>query len=261
MMKLISNIHIYFNVKNFSLRIKKFYGLIIIWSFQASFTQKALCKNNILDTYSNLNQNYYTNNNKKSIANLNDQIFSQEFHFFTQRYYNLQPCYDVLLKTNMNLKIGIVDVDYIFSSLHEVRAMQVRLEKTLKEAELKLTKLESNLKEEYKTNIDKENISQEEMQRSAKIYNDKVTEYQMVLREIKSRLTGIRSYNLKIIKNAIIDAINLIAEEKKIDLILYREHLAFAKENLDISTDIMKILEKQKLELLDESEVLNFNIE
>ncbi len=182
-------------------------------------------------------------------------VFGYNFDQISSKFRSLDtPTINV---SSSRAKIGVIDLDYILTNLTYIKNMNLRLEDTLRKAEAKLTNLESQLKNEYKIGANKTNVSQDEIQQSAKIYNDKVTEYQLLLQEVKSKLSSIRAHNLKVIKTAISEAIKIVSTRESLDLVLYKEHLAFVSNDLDISTEIMKIIEKQTLNFRDEKEVLN----
>ena len=92
-------------------------------------------------------------------------VFGYDFDQINSKFQLNTPTINV---SSSRAKIGVIDLDYILTNLTYIKNMNVRLEDTLRQAEAKLTNLESQLKNEYKIGINKINVSQEEIQQSAK---------------------------------------------------------------------------------------------
>ena len=143
-------------------------------------------------------------------------------------------------------KIAYIDMDRIIKS-------SIAGQNIIKKISNKIDKEKNNLSEEAKLIKDEEQdlikkknvLSEKEFQERLNLLKKKINEYQ-----IKKKQTEIKINKIKLKStNELLEKINPIianyAAEKEISIILRKQQMVIGKSNLDISEDILKIINKK----------------
>ena len=145
-----------------------------------------------------------------------------------------------------NSKIAFIDIDYLF----ETSKVGLSIKKKLEEIDIENSKI---LKNKEKKIIDEENeikklqniISKEEFDKkigqlkiSLKNYNE---EKKIILKEFKNT----QNSELKIFFEKINPFLLSYMSEKSIDLLIEKKNIFIGKSNIDITRDILQIIDKE----------------
>ena len=150
------------------------------------------------------------------------------------------------VKSNENSKVRYIDIDFIFKN--SIVGKQIN-EIKIKERKNKIKankKIEKKLEDQKKEILAQQNIlSKEEFEQKVLSHQKEVQEYQIKKnKEIKE----MNKKNVDLTRNFMkkIDKILLeYANTNKIDLILKKEILIVSNSNLDISKNVLEIVNKQ----------------
>ncbi len=152
----------------------------------------------------------------------------------------------ITFSAQANTKIAFVDIDFLF----ENSKVGLSIKKKLKDIDLKNSKI---LKNKEKKIIDEENeikklkniISKEEFDKkigqlkiSLNSYNE---EKKIILKEFKNT----QNSELKIFFEKINPFLLSYMSEKSIDLLIEKKNIFIGKSNIDITKDILQIIDKE----------------
>jgi len=155
----------------------------------------------------------------------------------------------ILLNANFSIaneKINYIDVDYIINNSLAGKSIAKKLNKDYQLNIKNLKKKEDDLKIEEKKLIDQKNILDKiEFQKRKNSFREKVKNYSDL------RNKNIKELNQKKIKgqalliNELTPLLTEYAKEKSISFIIPKKSIIIGKSELDITKDILKMLDKK----------------
>ena len=88
-------------------------------------------------------------------------------------------------------------------------------------------------------------------------YNQQIADYNILANSFKEKFTDFNNHinmniekNKEIVVNEIIEIVKILSRNKKFDIILNEDQYFLASDNIDISKQIIEILNKKKLNLV-----------
>tara|TARA_Y100000590_G_scaffold352638_1_gene405292 strand:+ start:52 stop:561 length:510 start_codon:yes stop_codon:yes gene_type:complete len=152
--------------------------------------------------------------------------------------------------THISAKIVYIDINKILNDSDVGKKTINELEAELKKKNEKFNKIEEELKKEEDGIISKKNIiSEEDFKKKIINLRNKVNNYR------KERSSNINNFNEKkqSLTNKFISIINPIiadyASKNDISIVIRKEHMIVGKTELDISDDILKLINKDIKEI------------
>jgi Skp family chaperone for outer membrane proteins len=141
-----------------------------------------------------------------------------------------------------DLKIGYVGISKVFDEYKKTKDENKKLEDISSEKQQEREKMVSQIqkiREEMKMMSDKGQNKQRQ------VLEEKVLELQNFDRKARSELKMKRDEIMKEILDQIQSTVQKYAKDKKYDLIFYRNALLYHNENLDVTQDIINVLNSQ----------------
>ena len=146
-------------------------------------------------------------------------------------------------KNSFGENIAYLDIDFIMNNSLAGKSLTKTLEKNFKSKNDKLKKIENELKDKEKKLVSQKNIlSENEYRKNADIlmkeikkYNDEKNNF---LKEFKQKKIEVTKLLLSKINPILAD----YSSDKSIDIILQKKNIVIGKKNLDITQEIIEIL-------------------
>jgi Skp family chaperone for outer membrane proteins len=152
-----------------------------------------------------------------------------------------------LFMTNANADgIGVLDVEQIVKESVAMRDIQKKVTKKQEEYQAEVTKKQKSLESEQKSIESKKNIlSKEALEKKVTEFEKKVEELKEFVDKKQNNLKKASLDGMSKVNDEIKDIISEIAKEKDLDLIVPSSQALFYKDELDISEDVLKRLNKK----------------
>ena len=150
------------------------------------------------------------------------------------------------VKSNENSKVRYIDIDFIFkNSIVGKKINEIAIENRDKKIKAN-KKIEKKLEDQKKEILDQQNIlSKEEFEQKVLSHQKEVQEYQVKknkdIKEMNKKNVDLTRNFMKKIDKILIE----YANTNKIDLVLKKEILIISNSNLDISKNVLEIVNKQ----------------
>ncbi len=144
-----------------------------------------------------------------------------------------------------HLKIGVVDVEQIYASYEKARTSVQQIQDMRDERQIELSKKQVDLQvlvDEY--NRTQAAMTEEERQEMLKKIRDLRTEIITATRLTNERLTAENRQKIQERLNEIAETIQKYASDNGFDMIVDKKSLPFFTDALNISSEIIKILNK-----------------
>ncbi len=140
--------------------------------------------------------------------------------------------------------IAIVDVDKVFAEAKAAKALQSHI-KTKKEAfQKEFSAKEKELKAAETTLMAEQGkLPAEEFGKKRKAYEEKIIETQKLFKKRRADLDGGLAKAMQELRKSVVEAAAVVADEKKIDIVLTRESVLIAEKALDITSDVLTKLD------------------
>ena len=146
------------------------------------------------------------------------------------------------ISISAELKIGIVDVNKILKNAPQTISANKKLEKEFGSRTEKLkAKIQSLQSDEKKYQKESLTLTDDQKDKSEKSLQQRRIEIQRIERELREDMDLRRREEIGDLQEKINQTIDKIAADDKYDLILYNG-IAFASENIDITSQIIKSL-------------------
>lgn len=168
-------------------------------------------------------------------------MFPNVFLFF---FAALLICSSQTFASN-NLKVGVVDVEQIYASYEKAQSSARQIQDMRDERQIELSKKQVDLQvlvDEY--NRTQAAMTEEERQEMLKKVRDLRTEIITATRLTNERLTNENRQKIQERLNEIAVAIQEYAKENGFDMIVDKKSLPFFTDALNVSDEIIKILNK-----------------
>jgi outer membrane protein len=142
-----------------------------------------------------------------------------------------------------NLKVGVLDVQKVMQKSPRVSAMQAKLKKQFAPQEKKITAAQKQLKADF----DKYNKDQAVMKDAdKKALQKKILAEQSKLRNLQTQfqqqLIAAQRKSMQSILKDIEDAVEKVAKDQKLDLVLTKASVAYNNPDLDVTDQVIKKL-------------------
>lgn len=142
-----------------------------------------------------------------------------------------------------NLKVGVLDVQKVMQNSPQVSAMQAKLKKQFAPQEKKITTAQKQLKADFgKYNRNKAVMKDADK----KTLQKKILAEQSSLRDLQvkfqQQLIAAQRESMQSILKDIEDAVNDVAKDQKLDLVLTKASVAYNNPDLDVTDKVIKKL-------------------
>ncbi len=149
----------------------------------------------------------------------------------------------LLTKISYSENVAYIDIDFIMNNSLAGKSITNNLEKSFKGENDKLNNLENELKEKEKNLVSQKNLLKEdEFKKKVEILKKEINSYK------DNRKKLLKEFNSKKIESTknLLRKINPIladySKENSIDIIFQKKNIVIGKKNLDITEDIINIL-------------------
>ena len=145
-----------------------------------------------------------------------------------------------------NDKVVYLDINYIMSNSKAGKNINKKIEDTHKKNITSFQKIEEDLKNEEEKIVKKRTVlSKEDFQNEISKLREKANEYRILRQEKIDKITKQRlSATAKII-NELKPILAEYSEKNSISLIIEKKNIIIGKSNLDITKDILNLLDKK----------------
>lgn len=144
------------------------------------------------------------------------------------------------------ISIAVVDVEAILESSKAAKSIKKQVDKRRKTFLKSVKDEEDKLRTEQKAIEEKrEGMSKEELLKKAQAFEKRRIEARNKLREKKAALDKSYSKAMNKLTESITHVCQTIADEQKIDLIITRQNIIIGTNNLDITSKVMKKMNKE----------------
>ena len=146
-------------------------------------------------------------------------------------------------KTAYSENIAYIDIDFIMNNSLAGKSITIKLEQNYKIEDDNFKKIGNDLKNKEKKLISQKNIlNEEEYKKKVNILVGKINKYKenrnIFLKEFKSKKIESTKIWIKKINQILVD----YSKENSIGIILQKKNIVIGKNDLDITQDIIKIL-------------------
>ncbi len=150
-------------------------------------------------------------------------------------------------KTADLAKVGYVDMDRVFDEYTETQKASQELNKEINARRKEITKLENeitSLREELTTQ--EALLSKEERLKRAQEINQKILDLQKYVRDVEIDLARKEETMTKKLITEILSVIKKVGEKEGYTLILRKDSLLYGGEGMDLTDEVIKVLNKGK---------------
>lgn len=144
--------------------------------------------------------------------------------------------------------IAVINTEQILENSAAIKTIRESMQQMSGQIENDLTQKEIELKRiEYELLQQRDSLSEEEYQKQLKIFNDRVSETQKLVHTRKHALEETHRASRQKVYNKILEIIQQLSEKYKFDVVLPFSQLVFARDNLDITTEVLDQLNKEQI--------------
>ena len=150
-----------------------------------------------------------------------------------------------------NDKIVFLNINYVFNNSVSGKEANLLIQNKIKKLEEEVKKFSEDINKKKKNLVNQKNIlSKEEFDKKFTSIDNKIKEFNEKVniknREIQDSKKKIRSFFIKELRKILSD----YSTENSIKLIIKQEDVLIGSKDLDISNDILKIVDKNKIKLI-----------
>lgn len=143
-------------------------------------------------------------------------------------------------------KIAVVDIDSILSSSKAAKSIKAQVDEKRKTFLKSVKEQEDKLRTEQKAIEEKRaDMSKEDLIKTAQDFEKRRIEARNTLQKKKSELDKSYSKAMNTLTDTITEVCQEIADEQKIDLIITRQNIIIGNNSLDITPNIMELMDKK----------------
>lgn len=169
------------------------------------------------------------------------------FFFFSFLFSNLSFAENL---EQYKVKIGIVDIQLVLEESIAVQDMQKNITKIGEEIESAMVAKGAELKKDEDEIIKKRGtLSEADFEKEVALFNKKLSNTQQIMQEKKTKLERAHVAAMEKVQEATMAIVKVIAEEKKINLVLPSSQVFYATDELNITKIVISRL-NQKLKTL-----------
>ncbi len=142
--------------------------------------------------------------------------------------------------------IVYIDIDYIIANSLIGKSATNQIDNKKKKFENELDLLEKKIKEEDEIISSQKNIlSESDIKIKVDKLNEKINDYKKRTQNINKEINNNKIYATSQILENLKPILSKYSDENKIDLILQKKNIIIGKNNLNITEDIIKLLDKK----------------
>jgi outer membrane protein len=142
-----------------------------------------------------------------------------------------------------DLKVGVLDVEKVLQSIPQVKKMQTQLKERFTPQQKQITKLQDQLKVDFdKFNREHDVMKDKDkkaMQNSILAQQEKLHNLQI---NFQQQLMEAQKKAMQSILNDIERAVDGIAADQKLNIVLTKANVAYNDSNMDITDQVIKVL-------------------
>ncbi len=152
----------------------------------------------------------------------------------------------IFISLNARAEIAYIDINYLINSSDVGKFLNTQIEIKKKEYTVKHNEIENELRKKEKTLLSQKNILDEkEFEKKLTKLRDEVQEYRKVKQSNIDSLNAFKIDNTKKILNALNPIITEFVNLNSISLVIPKKNIIVGKKNLDITNQILKLLNKK----------------
>ena len=149
----------------------------------------------------------------------------------------------LLTKISYSENVAYIDIDFIMNNSLAGKSITNNLEKSFKGENDKLNNLENELKEKEKNLVSQKNILKEdEFKKKVEILKKEINSYKDNRKKLLKEFNSKKIESTKILLSKINPILADYSKENSIDIIFQKKNIVIGKKNLDITEDIINIL-------------------
>lgn len=142
--------------------------------------------------------------------------------------------------------IVYVDLDFIIANSLVGKSATKQIDDKKKKYEVELNKMETNIKNEDKTISSQKNIlSDNDIKIKVDKLNKKINDYKSRTQSINKEINNNKIYATSKILENLKPILSQYSDENNIELILQKKNIIIGKNKLNITDDIIKLLDKK----------------
>ena len=144
------------------------------------------------------------------------------------------------------LKIAVVDVQQLMNNSKAAQSIQEQGKNLMKKYEKDMAKLEENLKASEKKVIDaQKEKNEEEFKKQFKSFQGELKESQKKAQELRVNNDKAVAEALNILRDEIVQIVDKMTVENGYDLVITRNDVVTVSRDIDITAEVMKLLDKK----------------
>lgn len=141
--------------------------------------------------------------------------------------------------------VGVADIQKILADLPVTKKIQERLETLRKDFAAEVGKFEAELRKSEKSLVEaQKKLSETEFAKKRDAFEKRIAEVQKIVETRKGQLDKAFGDAMEKVNKKIVEAIEQVAKEKNLNLVLYPMGVAYSAEALDISKEVSEIVKK-----------------
>ncbi len=153
---------------------------------------------------------------------------------------------NVIISTNVKAKIAYIDINYILKTSEVGKFLNAHIEKKKNKYTEKYKEIEKDLVEKEKTLIAQQNIlNKEEFENKVQILTNEVQIYREDKKSNLDNLNKFKVENTKKILKVLNPIITNFVNENSISIVIPKKNIIVGKKNLDITDQILILLNKK----------------
>ena len=146
-------------------------------------------------------------------------------------------------KVTYSENLAYIDIDFIMNNSLAGKSITNNLEKSFKGENDKLNNLENELKEKEKNLVSQKNLLKEdEFKKKVEILKKEINSYKDNRKKLLKEFNSKKIESTKILLSKINPILADYSKENSIDIIFQKKNIVIGKKNLDITEDIINIL-------------------
>tara|TARA_S200000501_G_C20767018_1_gene718822 strand:+ start:269 stop:790 length:522 start_codon:yes stop_codon:yes gene_type:complete len=153
---------------------------------------------------------------------------------------------------NADEKIVYLNVNYVFSNSISGKEANKSFEKEVKALENEVNKFTKNINDEKNKLVKQKNIlSEEEFNKKFTDIDNKIKEFNKKIKVRNDEIMSLRKKVRSNFTNQLKKILSNYSSENSIHMILKQEDILMGSKALDISNDILKIVDSSKIKLIE----------
>ena len=148
-----------------------------------------------------------------------------------------------ILTLNSKAEIAYIDINFILNTSEVGKSLNIFLDNKQNENNEKYKKIETELIKREKSLITQQNIlSKDDFEKKIKLLSDEVKKYRSEKKKSFDKLKQIKIDNTKEILSILNPIITKYVDLNSISIVIPKKNIIVGKKNLDITEDIVKLL-------------------